>query len=44
MYEDFKKQLVKGTLLLVIKKEPQKELIIELLGDVKGPARSNTII
>lgn len=38
MYEDFKKQLVKGTLLFVIKKQPKKELVIELLEDVGNPA------
>lgn len=37
MYEDFKKKLVKGALLFVIKKEPQKELVIELLKDVESP-------
>ena len=39
MDKEFKKRLTKGTLLFVIKKQPKKELIIELLGDVKGPAR-----
>ena len=38
MHEDFKKRLVKGTLLFVIKKQPKKELVIELLEDVGIPA------
>lgn len=37
MDKDFKKKLVKGALLFVIKKEPQKELVIELLEDVESP-------
>lgn len=37
MYEDFQKKLVKGTLLYVIKKEPQKEFILELLERVRAP-------
>lgn len=35
MDKDFKKKLIKGTLLFVIKKQPEKELIVELLEDVK---------
>ena len=38
MYEDFKKRLLKGTLLFVIKKQPKKELVIEFLEDVGNPA------
>ena len=34
MDKDFKKSLTKGTLLFVIKKEPRKEFIVELLEDV----------
>lgn len=39
MYKDFdfKKKLTKGTLLFVIKKEPQKDLVIELLEDIGLP-------
>ena len=37
MDKDFKKKLTKGTLLFVIKKQPKKELIIELLEDVGSP-------
>lgn len=35
MSKDFEKRLTKGTLLFVIKKEPEKEFVIELLEDVK---------
>lgn len=38
MHEDFKKRLVKGTLLFVIKNQPKKELVVELLEDVRNPA------
>lgn len=34
MIEEFKEKLTKGTLLFVIKKEPKKELVIELLEDI----------
>lgn len=38
MIEEFKEKLTKGTLLFVIKKEPKKELVIELLEDIGVPA------
>ena len=38
MNKDFKKRLTKGTLLFAIKKQPKKELIIELLEDVADRA------
>lgn len=38
MDKDFKKRLTKGTLLFVIKKQPKKELVVELLEDVRNPA------
>ena len=38
MDKAFKKRLTKGTLLFVIKKQPKKELVIELLEDVGIPA------
>lgn len=38
MHKEFKKKLTKGTLLFVIKKQPKKELVIELLEDVGIPA------
>lgn len=38
MDKDFKKKLTKGTLLFVIKKQPKKELVIELLEDAERPA------
>lgn len=37
MDKEFKKRLTKGTLLFVIKKQPKKELVVELLEDVKDP-------
>lgn len=39
MNKEFKKRLTKGTLLFVIKKQPKKELIVELLEDVVSPGR-----
>lgn len=44
MDKDFKKKLTKGTLLFVIKKQPKKELVVELLEDVGIPASYCSVI
>lgn len=44
MDKDFKKKLTKGTLLFVIKKQPKKELVVELLEDVSDRTHYCSVI